>query len=121
MTGNCYAGTKNKIEIGDYAWYKGFTDDNSGGKSHEVKQKLPNSYGLYDMSGNVQEWCWDWYYSSQYNGKATDPVYNTKRTNRVCLGGYFSAGDSYLEVYGRMSYKPDYRYGCGFRVVRTAE
>ena len=56
-TSDKWAGTNVANELKDYAWYEA----NSGGKTHEVKKKLPNGYGLYDMSGNVYEWCWDWY------------------------------------------------------------
>jgi formylglycine-generating enzyme required for sulfatase activity len=50
-----FAGSNGANSIGDYAWYTG----NSGKKTHEVAKKLPNELGLYDMSGNVAEWCWE--------------------------------------------------------------
>ena len=50
-----WAGTDNEDEVKEYAWYRG----NSGNKTHQVKMKKPNGYGLYDMNGNVQEWCWE--------------------------------------------------------------
>ena len=56
-----WAGTNEESELGTYAWY-------NDSKTHEVKKKQPNGYGLYDMSGNVQEWCWDRY------GTLPDPL-----------------------------------------------
>ncbi len=54
-TENKWAGTDTESELINYAWY----GVHSGSKTHEVKKKQPNGYGLYDMSGNVFEWCWD--------------------------------------------------------------
>ena len=62
-------------------WYCG----NSGDKTHEVGQKLPNAWTLYDMSGNVWEWCWDWY--GDYPGAVTDPVGPASGAWRVYRGG----------------------------------
>ena len=59
-TENKWAGTDTESKLVNYAWYGA----NSNNKTHEVKKKLPNGYGLYDMSGNVWEWCWDWYNDS---------------------------------------------------------
>lgn len=53
----CWAGTSNEKELGDYAW----SDENSEKQTHPVGLKKPNSFGLYDMSGNVWEWCYDYF------------------------------------------------------------
>jgi formylglycine-generating enzyme required for sulfatase activity len=74
----------NYTQIGNYAWY----DDNSSSTSHPVGQKVPNAWGLYDMSGNVVEWCEDPYHSS-YAGAPTDGSAWVSPTSsgRVIRGG----------------------------------
>lgn len=73
-----WAGTDSEAELENYAWYA----KNSGNKTHEVKKKLPNGYGLYDMSGNVQEWCSDWFVDSPKDGK--DPLQDTQAGRHLC-------------------------------------
>ena len=74
--------------LSDIAWYS----SNSGSKTHEAGQKDPNDWGLYDMSGNVWEWVWDWYNSS-YSGDVTNPDGPYSGSYRVLRGGgWNSAG-----------------------------
>ena len=69
-------------EIGDVAWY----DNNSGNKTHPVATKAPNELGIYDMSGNLWEWCSDWYGS--YSSTAqTNPTGPDSGSNRITRGG----------------------------------
>ena len=72
-------------DIGSVAWYR----DNSSLKTHPVKTKQPNELGLYDMNGNVNEWCQDWYglYSS---GSQTNPTGASSGSDRVCRGDSWS-------------------------------
>lgn len=102
--------------IGEVAWY----DGNSGKKTHPVKGKRANELGLYDMTGNVSEWCNDWWvnYSSgaQTNPKGPDgPVY---LYSRVMRGGSWSFYAEGCRVSCRSHYTPDDRMGnIGFRLV----
>lgn len=78
-----YSGSNN---LGSVAWY----DDNSGGQTHPVATKAPNELGIYDMSGNVWEWCSDWYadYTSYSQTDPTGPHSGSGRVRRG--GGWFS-------------------------------
>jgi formylglycine-generating enzyme required for sulfatase activity len=69
----------------DYAWYS----DNSGGMTHPVGHKLPNPWGLYDMHGNVWEWCQDWWSDSLPGGIAVDPQGPVTGSPRVIRGAYW--------------------------------
>lgn len=102
--------------IADVAWY----ESNSGSKTHQAGLKLPNLLGLYDMSGNVSEWCWD-RYANYSTSSQTNPTGASSGSNRVARGGSWDFSDSSCVCSGRDYYSPD---GCytqyGFRVVRSA-
>jgi formylglycine-generating enzyme required for sulfatase activity len=84
----CRAGTTGDYagDPGDMAWY----DENSGATTHVVALKEPNAWGLYDMSGNVLEWCFDWY-GDYPGGKVTDPTGPRHGHYRIARGGSWRA------------------------------
>ena len=102
----------------EVAWY----DDNSASTTHTVGQKKPNELGLYDMSGNVHEWCQDWYDSDYYKkSPANNPTGPTSGASRVLRGGswrsqFFFSDD--CRVDNRSGNTPGIRFNTyGFRLV----
>ncbi len=110
-----FAGDDGTNSIEDYAWY----DDNSASKTHPAGEKPANELGLHDMSGNVYEWCWDWYDSDYPTGERTDYQGAASEAYRVKRGGSWSSDSSDCTVSYRNFSFPDYHgSNSGFRVVR---
>ena len=114
-----YAGTNSSSKLGEYAWYT----SNSSSKTHEVGTKKANAFGLYDMSGNVWEWCWNWFTNNYNTGTegGSDPTGASSGDYRVGRGGGWINFSDYCAVSCRDGYYPyGRRNHVGFRVVCSA-
>ncbi len=110
--GYIYAGSNNLNEV---AWYR----DNSNRKTYPVGRKKPNELGIYDMSGNIWEWCQDWYDEDYYkNSPTNNPTGPTSGSNRVLRSCSWYDNAAYCRVANRDCCSPDYRFhDYGFRLV----
>ncbi len=114
--GNLYSGSNSIDEV---AW----SVENTGEVTHDVALKHPNQLGIYDMSGNVWEWCWDWHSSSGYPTLKEDPLGGEvpdATYARTLRGGAYDDDESCSKISSRAFLRPQWSGDCmGFRITRT--
>ena len=123
----CRAGTRSAWSFGAdprkldaYAWYYGNTGDRKEAYAHRVGLKKPNPWGLYDMHGNIYEWCSDWYKSALAGGD--DPQGPSTGTMKVLRGGGWGYDPARCRSADRTKNDPSFTdFSGGFRIVLAGE
>jgi len=106
-----HSGSNNIVEV---AWYQ----ENSWDRTHEVGQKAPNQLGIYDMNGNVWEWCQDYFHEDINTIPKDGSPVSEKSDSNVLRGGCFHNWAIHCTVFKRYEIMPDYKDGCiGFRLA----
>lgn len=106
-----FSGSDNLKEV---AWYR----ENSSHQTHPVGHLSPNDLKIYDLSGNVREWCFDWHGLYPKNA-VTDPVGSATGAKRIFRGGFWGRDADHMKVVYRNSWFPNFKhYGTGFRLAR---
>ena len=101
-------------DINEVSWYRG----NSSSKTHPVATKAPNELGLYDLSGNVFEWCNDWYDSYTDTNGQTDPQGPSSGSTRISRGGSWDTTAEYCRVSFRLNRWPtSLNHSLGLRLA----
>ena len=115
----CRAGTQTPFYSGTSVDEAGWHSGNSGDKTRPVGEKLPNEWGLYDMHGNILEWCWDWL-GDYPRGAQTNPQGASSGRSRVYRGGCWRFEANQTRSAYRFGNNPNFRsFLAGFRIARS--
>jgi formylglycine-generating enzyme required for sulfatase activity/serine/threonine protein kinase len=111
-----YSFGNNEGGLAEYSWY----DNNSSDQTHPVARKRPNAFGLFDMHGNVREWCWETYADYEVHSPVVDPQGPSGTGSRVIRGGRWSRDlDNARSAYRYSDWPGRRKLDLGFRVARA--